>query len=150
MKDFAVSSNLLKVSKYLPNSLFKKRFNCVFWHPRLFILLKRVVINFWNFCLEEIVARCKISHLTAAQKILVVLLLSWYGILTMEEWYVYLLSCSLVSNSLYSMLISKPRNEAFRFEVYLAIISGGSDPIGMPIVWWNVTLPTVKKHWSSR
>ena len=42
MNDFVVSANLLKITKCLPNvSLFKKRFNCVFWR-----LVKRLAINF--------------------------------------------------------------------------------------------------------
>ena len=36
----------LKVSKCLPNSLFKRFHNCFFWHSCLRILLKKVVTNF--------------------------------------------------------------------------------------------------------
>ena len=44
MNDFAVSANVLKVLKCLPNTLFKRRFNCMFWHPYICILVKRVAI----------------------------------------------------------------------------------------------------------
>ena len=44
MRNFAVPVNLLNISKILQNKSFKKRFNCVFWHPFLYILVKRLLI----------------------------------------------------------------------------------------------------------
>ena len=32
----------------------------------------------------------------------------------------------------------------------LPMKGAGWDPIGMPIVWQNVKLPTLKKHWSDK
>ena len=55
------------IEKLVPNSLLKRCFNVVFWHLCLCILVKRVVISFRNFFLEEVIqAVLKISDLPAA------------------------------------------------------------------------------------
>ena len=105
-------------SKCLPNSFFKRSFNCMPWHPCLYILVKKVEINFLYFYLEVVLGRSKISDPTAALKILVDILLSRPGILTIEKLYVSLLLYYTVSSYLCPIFMCKSRNEVFRFYLF--------------------------------
>ena len=109
---FAASAYLWELSKCFAISLFKKDFNCVFWHPSFCILVKRAVIIFGNCSLEEVaLAKNKMLGPTFALKF-------WYDILKKEKENAALLSNSWLSNFLCFTLVSGIKNKASRFDVF--------------------------------
>ena len=92
-----------------------------FWHPCLCFFVKRVAINSRNLSQEQIIlAMCIISDSTTAPKILMSILIFQYGILTIEKWNA---SYNLVSDSQCFTVMSKQRNETFKFDVNSDILS---------------------------